>query len=125
MNRARSTLKGVYTPGDGPLRTVSLGSNKRANQQQVAAALIDLQNRTDNPATWTTSDKKTMARDNDRARAAARDEARNGNNPETQPHKPDLRIIPGPAPDLADEFDFGDLEPLRTFTTRPFAAKNG
>jgi transposase InsO family protein len=46
------------------------------DQEQIAAALIDLQNRMDAPESWTRTDRKRMARDAQRARAAARDRKR-------------------------------------------------
>lgn len=50
--------------------------DRRALEIEVAAALADLQNRTDAPETWTATDRRRAVRDAERARAAARDRQR-------------------------------------------------
>ncbi|MDL4813148.1 Mu transposase C-terminal domain-containing protein [Actinomadura opuntiae] len=100
------------------------------DQEHVAAALIELQNRMDAPESWTRTDRKRMARDAERARAAARDRQQAvpavGAPHEPHPaavdalhqmtaHSPVLRPVPDPPSDTADTtdlsgFDLSDLD---------------
>lgn len=72
-------------------------------QDQVAAALLALQNRTDATESWTRTDRRRQARDAERARAAARDRHRADPPANTAEFAPTLRLVPDPHPD--DEFD--------------------
>ncbi len=95
---------------------------RRADQAEIAAALIDLQNRTDAPETWTTTDRRRAARDADRARAAARDHHRavlEASDTADQHRVPALRVVSAPVlddrgtdlldPDHDEDPDLGSL----------------
>ncbi|MFI6997189.1 hypothetical protein [Nocardia sp. NPDC050175] len=58
------------------VKLIGARSERQLDQAEVAAALIDLQNRTDAPESWTTTDRRRAARDAERARAASRDHHR-------------------------------------------------
>ncbi|GAA1264567.1 TnsA-like heteromeric transposase endonuclease subunit [Saccharothrix xinjiangensis] len=114
---------------DNTLREVTrliAGRGKRkADQAEVAAALLDLQNRTDAPESWTSQDRRRAARDAERARASARDHHRAlaGAADTPDEHKvPPLRVVPdlaAPTPDDDfDDFDFGDITPAKTWVPR-------
>lgn len=113
---------------DNTLREVTrmiTGRVERKNmQKEIAAALLDLQNRTDAPESWTARDRRRAARDAERARAASRDHHRALATAADTPggHRvPPLHAVPDlPAPheeDL-DEFDLGDITPAKTWTPR-------
>ncbi len=80
------TLRWTHAPtGLEPFTDVTMREVRReliargrdpADQQQVAHALTDLQNRTDAPEAATATSRRARVRDAERARAAARDRAR-------------------------------------------------
>jgi transposase InsO family protein len=54
-------------------RLLAIRNHDTGDQHAIAAALRELQDRTDAPESWSTNRRRTRLRDNERARAAARD----------------------------------------------------
>lgn len=101
-----------------------------AEQDDIAATLLDLQNRMDAPESWTRTDRKRMSRDAERARAAARDRHQaNHAHGEHHPSSPaPLALVPDlDEPDETDQtssvIDLSDLESLEVWN--PHAAGEG
>ncbi|GAA1898887.1 DDE-type integrase/transposase/recombinase [Streptomyces sodiiphilus] len=86
-----------------------------ADQDEVAQALWDLQNRTDAPETWTKTDRKRAARDGHRGQAQARDQQRSA--PAITAEPPPLKSVPSPPTGPEDEDDL-DID-LSTLTAAP------
>ncbi|MER5864573.1 transposase [Kitasatospora sp. NPDC002040] len=89
-----------------------------AEQTEVAAALVELQNRTDAPETWRT-DRKRLVRDSQRAAEQQRDESRSQPAVRTPPQ---LSIIPRARTDQQPEtdstlgIDLSGLEPAEIWS---------
>jgi putative transposase len=96
-------------------RLLAARGRRPEDQDEVAAALWDLQNRTDAPESWTHVDRRRQARDAERARAAARDRQRAAApvDPHAEGRSPVLQVVP----DLPDSevFSLDDLEDLGTW----------
>jgi hypothetical protein len=74
-------------------RLVTQRGRNPTDQDEVAVALLDLQNRTDAPETWTRTARTRRARDAHRGRAAHRDAQRAGPAADDQA-LPALRPVP-------------------------------
>lgn len=108
-------------------RLLVLRGINNAEQDDIAATLLDLQNRIDAPESWTRTDRKRLSRDAERARAAARD--RHRATPAQGEHHPNspvpLSLVTDlDEPDETDEtgpvIDLSDLESLEVWN--PHAA---
>jgi putative transposase len=110
------------------LRLVVARGRDPQDQAEVAQALTDLNNRTDAPESWTTTDRRRRARDAERARTAARDqhraaqatqEAEVGRLGTLPPLRavPDLNLDPDEDEPAATppRFDLGDLGSLEVW----------
>ncbi|MGI5238708.1 integrase [Dactylosporangium sp. CA-139066] len=80
-----------------------------ADEQEIAAALLDLQNRTDAPEAATAAHRRARARDTERARTAARDRARadviDADPDPPAGTRPVLRAVPTAGEDFDIDFD--------------------
>ncbi|MEV5568347.1 transposase, partial [Streptomyces sp. NPDC052196] len=106
------------------IRLVTVRRGNPDNQSEVADALRELQNRTDAPEAWTTTDRRRRVRDAERARTVARDqhratEAAQGAGASRLDILPSLKAVPDVDDDTDDEtptrphrFDLGDLGTL-------------
>lgn len=109
-------------------RLLAVRGINNAEQNDIAATLLDLQNRMDAPESWTRTDRKRMSRDAERARAAARDrhqatQAQGEHHPSSGPAP--LALVPDlDDPDQTDPsdtvIDLSDLESLEVWN--PHAA---
>jgi putative transposase len=108
-------------------RMIAARGQRKVKKEEIAAALLDLQNRTDAPESWTARDRRRAARDAERARAASRDHHRALLS--TAADTPGERKVPPlhVMSDLStkyeetldlDEFDFGDITPAKTWAPR-------
>jgi hypothetical protein len=105
-------------------RLLASRGRRPADQHQIAAALQDLQNRTDAPESWTHTDRRRQARDAERARTAARDRYRSAPTAnETEfPATPTLRVVPNPDDDPFNaDFDLSTVRPAEVWN--PAAAQ--
>lgn len=105
-------------------RMIADRGKRKTGQDEIAAALLDLQNRMDAPESWTARDRRRAIRDAERARAAARDHHR-ASASAAENQVPPLRVVPNPAvpepepePDNTDDFDLGDIAPAKTWEPR-------
>lgn len=96
-----------------------------AEQDAIAATLLDLQTRMDAPESWTRTDRKRLARDAERARAAARD--RHMSTPAQGDHHPanapPLTVVPDAEEPPPAAIDLSDLESLEVWN--PHATRQG
>ncbi|OAA17987.1 Mu transposase, C-terminal [Frankia sp. EI5c] len=93
-------------------RLVSQRGRNPTDQDDVATALLDLQNRADDPATWTRTARSRTARDSHRGRAAHRDAQRAG--PPADDPQPPTDLPPA----SADEFDLDEIPAAETWKPR-------
>ncbi|MCX0270049.1 TnsA-like heteromeric transposase endonuclease subunit [Nocardia zapadnayensis] len=117
-NTLRETIKQI-----GPR------ASRKQVQAEVAAALIDLQNRTDAPESWTSNDRRRAMRDAERARAATRDHHRalEASTDATGRHRvPSLHAVPDPvASEEITDLDDIDLSHITAADTwRPAQGKS-
>ncbi|MEV4921630.1 Mu transposase C-terminal domain-containing protein [Streptomyces roseoverticillatus] len=109
------------------LRLVIARGRDPKDQEEVARALADLNNRTDAPESWTTTDRRRRARDAERARSAVRDQhraaqaARDAETGRLEAMSP-LQAVPDLTPEDTDEtaavpprFNLGDLGSLEVW----------
>ncbi|RSS46770.1 DDE-type integrase/transposase/recombinase [Streptomyces sp. WAC08241] len=102
------------------IRLVTVRGGNPDNQDEVAATLRELQNRTDAPESWTTTDRRRRARDAERARTVARDQHRAAQTAQETSRLaaiPPLKAVPDPDEDgdnkpVSRRFDLGDLTTL-------------
>ncbi|MEU2916477.1 Mu transposase C-terminal domain-containing protein [Streptomyces massasporeus] len=88
-------------------RLISLRGRAPENQEAVAQALTDLQNRTDAPETWTAADRKRHTRDEHRGAAQSRDMQRDDT--PVNSHPP-LTAVPDAADEETEPGEWGDLD---------------
>jgi len=98
-------------------RLIILRQQAPQDQDEVAKALTELQNRTDAPETWTRTDRKRRTRDEHRATAQSRD-IRRGDAPEDD--HPPLAVVPAPSEPAEEsggwgEFDLSSIEAAQVF----------
>jgi putative transposase len=105
-------------------RLVSDRGKRGVEQNEIAAALLNLQNRMDAPESWTSRDRRRAIRDADRARAAARDHHRALTDAAAHPgehHLPPLQVVhedpetPAETTDFSDDIDLTDIKPAETW----------
>ncbi|WRZ91547.1 Mu transposase C-terminal domain-containing protein [Streptomyces sp. NBC_01007] len=98
-------------------RLIALRERAPEDQQEVARALTDLQNRTDAPETWTRTDRKRHTRDQHRAAAQSRDIARS--DAPVDDHPPLTAVPTAPKADAAPggwgEIDLSRIEAAQVF----------
>ncbi|MEU4113799.1 Mu transposase C-terminal domain-containing protein [Kitasatospora sp. NPDC028055] len=99
-------------------RLLAVRGQAATDQEAVAAALIELQNRMDAPETWA-KDRKRRFRDDTRGRAQTDDLKRS--TPPVNDHPP-LTVVPGTGTSdvmLDDGIDYASLTPAPTYDPRP------
>ncbi|MFI5803729.1 Mu transposase C-terminal domain-containing protein [Streptomyces sp. NPDC051561] len=103
-------------------RLISLRGINPADQDEVAAALVDLQNRTDAPETWTRTDRKRLSRDSHRGSTQARDIQR-GAAPVDE--HPPLAAVPDLEEEAEDwsEIDLASIQPAEIWN--PHTSQEG
>ncbi|MFI8837115.1 Mu transposase C-terminal domain-containing protein [Streptomyces afghaniensis] len=87
-------------------RLIALRSRNPEDQEAVAQALTDLQNRTDALETWTAADRKRHTRDEHRGAAQHRDLQRG--DPPVNSHPP-LTVVPDAPDEDVEPGEWGDL----------------
>ena len=88
-------------------RLITLRGRAPEDQEAVAQALTDLQNRTDAPETWTAVDRKRHTRDEHRGAAQSRDMQRD--DAPVNSHPP-LTAVPDAADEEPEPGEWGDLD---------------
>ena len=88
-------------------RLIALRGRKPEDQEAVAQALTDLQNRTDALETWTAADRKRHTRDEHRGAAQHRDLQRG--DPPVNSHPP-LTVVPDAPDEDVEPGEWGDLD---------------
>lgn len=88
-------------------RLISLRGSSTDDQDEVAQALTELQNRTDAPETWTRTDRKRHTRDEHRGTAQHRDMQR-GEAP-VDSHPP-LAVVPDPLEEPEGPGEWGEID---------------
>ncbi|WP_229914338.1 Mu transposase C-terminal domain-containing protein [Streptomyces capitiformicae] len=88
-------------------RLITLRGRAPEDQEAVAQALTDLQNRTDAPETWTAADRKRHTRDAHRGAAQSRDVQRD--DAPVNNHPP-LTAVPDAADEETEPGEWGDLD---------------
>lgn len=106
------------------------GGGEKTEQDEVAEALLALQNRMDAPESWTRTDRRRQARDAERARAAARDRDRADPpiNAAEIARPPALRVVPDLKLDDEfddDTFDLGAVQAAEVWDPRARRAPQG
>ncbi|MET8209564.1 Mu transposase C-terminal domain-containing protein [Streptomyces sp. NPDC005373] len=90
-------------------RLIPLRERDPEDQEEVAKALTELQNRTDAPETWTRADRKRHTRDQHRAAAQSRDLARS--DAPVDDHPP-LAVVSA-APECDEPGEWGEIDLTR------------
>ncbi|MFD4393764.1 transposase [Kitasatospora sp. NPDC058478] len=111
------------------LRLVIARGRDSNDQAEVAQALLELNNKTDAPESWTTTDRRRRARDAERARTSARDQHRAAQATQDAaasrlPTLPPLKAVPDLNLDTDEDqptatpprFDLGELADLEVWT---------
>ncbi|MBY8841907.1 Mu transposase C-terminal domain-containing protein [Streptomyces sp. SP2-10] len=98
-------------------RLIALRERAPEDQEEVARALTELQNRTDAPETWTRTDRKRHTRDQHRAAAQTRDKARS--DAPVDDHPP-LAAVPAPFEADAEPAGWGEIDLSRIEAAQVF-----